>query len=150
MSQYTTYTVSGKNSNVVWEFKYYLNGLLYQFTLLEGELDDKQIRWLFKLGKFPYQENQIQDYQKSIKNLLIEQGDFDYSFEAWYNYYDYKQGKRKMAINSFGRLSKGDVVLLWKGTERYKHFMKYNPQRDYQSASTFINQESYLNEWNVN
>jgi len=56
---YTTYTVTGTNTNIVWQFKYRLNGLLYQFKLIEGQLDEKQTNWLFIKGKFPYTEKQF-------------------------------------------------------------------------------------------
>ena len=54
-----------------------------------------------------------------------------------------------MAERGFGRLSKADITLLYKGTEKYKTFLKYHPTRQMQDPSTFINQESYLNDWKI-
>lgn len=86
MEALTTYTVTGTNTNIVWQFKYHLNGLLAEFKLIEGELDSKQINWLFKLGKFPYMESQIKAW-KAIKNFSIEIGEPDLSFELFWKMY---------------------------------------------------------------
>lgn len=89
METYTTYTVTGTNTNIVWQFKYHLNGLLAEFKLMEGELDSKQIKWLFLKGKFPYMEQQIKGW-KAIENFKIEIGAPDLSFNFFYNKYNHK------------------------------------------------------------
>jgi len=147
----TTYTVKSKVDDHVWEFKYDLNGNLKSFNVLSGILTPLQTEWLFKKGKFPIIEALMTTVwvTKLKKNFEIDKGEFDYSFEAWYNFYAHKHGKRKMTENSFNRLSKGSVVLLYKGTVNYKHFLNYHPTRQPQDPATFINQESYLNDWKV-
>lgn len=86
MEACTTYTVTGTNTNIVWRFKYHLNGLLQEFKLIEGELDSKQINWLFVMGKFPYKEAQIKGWT-AIKNFKIEIGEPNLSFELFYTKY---------------------------------------------------------------
>ncbi|WP_166964666.1 hypothetical protein [Yeosuana marina] len=97
---FTTYTVTGSNTAIVWQFKYRLNGLLAEFKLIEGELDQKQINWLFLKGEFPYLEKQIKGW-KCIKNFKIEIGAPDLSFETFWELYNHK-------------LKKIDTERLWK------------------------------------
>jgi len=146
-----TYTVKSKKSENTWEFKYDLNGNLKAFNILQGILTSIQVEWLFKKGNFPIKEATIREQwlSKLKKHFEIQIGDIDYSFEAWINFYGNKNGKPKMARNSFKKLSKADIINLYNGTDRYKHFLKYNPTRQMQDASTFINQESYLNPWKI-
>lgn len=89
MEAVTTYTVTGTNTNIIWVFKYHLNGVLAEFKCAEGELDARQINWLFKLGKFPYYEKDIKGWS-CIKNFKIEVGEPDLSFEIFWLKYNHK------------------------------------------------------------
>ena len=134
---YTTYTVTGENSNIVWQFKYRLNGLLFQFKLLEGELDEKQIKWLFVKANFPYNESQIKGW-KTIKEFKIEIGKPDLSFNAFWETYNQKV-KKVMSEKAWKRLSQKDqmaAIAYVKTYDKYlsrKHVAKAAP-------STYINQ----------
>ena len=48
MELLTTYRVKGKLIGLIFLFKYDLKGNLKVFEISEGELDDKQIDWLFR------------------------------------------------------------------------------------------------------
>lgn len=134
---YTTYTVTGENTNIVWQFKYRLNGLLYQFKLIEGELDQKQIQWLFVKGFFPYTEKQIKGW-KAIKNFKIEVGKPDLSFNTFWEAYNHKV-KKSMSEKSWKRLSQKDQIQAIQHIDVYdkylarKHVAKAAP-------STYLNQ----------
>ena len=53
MEQLTTYRAKGKEIGLVFLFKYDLNGNLKLFEISEGELNAKQMKWLFAMGNFP-------------------------------------------------------------------------------------------------
>jgi hypothetical protein len=145
------YTVRNKEVNTVWEFKYCLKGHLVAFNVLGKSLTSHQKKFLFLSGNFPATENIMKDvWMTQTKTVFeIEEGEKDYSFKTWLNFYGNKNGKPKMAEKSFNRLKKSDVIELYKGTERYHFFLKYHPNRQMQDASTFINQQSYLSEWKI-
>ena len=133
MHAITTYTVTGTNTNIVWVFKYHLNGLLAEFKLLEGELDAKQVKWLFILGKFPYKEDQIKGW-KAIKNFKIEIGEPDLSFEMFYNAYNHKIKKvdtekfwKTMSIKD--KKSAVQYIPTYNKYLQRKHVEKANPHR---------------------
>jgi len=148
----TTYTVTLVKEVIVWEFKYSLNGDLLSFKVLEGVLSNAHMIWMFTKGNFPATEAIITtnwSTKEYAKLFEVKKGDFDYTFDAWYNYFANKVGKLKQTKNAFNKLSKGEIILLWKGTHGYKKYLQYNQEQSVQYPSTFINQESYKNDWKV-
>lgn len=144
--QFTTYTVTGKGSNIVWLFKYRLNGLLAKFELLEGELDDKQVNWLFIKGKFPYKEQQIKGW-KAIKNFDIKTGEPDLSFETFWAVYSVKQ-KRTVAEKLWEKLSKKDKIEALKAIPRYNNWLAHKNGIQKQLPDTFLRQQRWLDNFN--
>lgn len=144
--QFTTYTVTGKSSNIVWLFKYRLNGLLAKFELQEGELDSKQINWLFVQGKFPYLEQQIKGW-KAIKNLEIKVGEPDLSFETFYAVYAVPQ-KKKVAEKLWDKLSKKDKIEALKAIPRYNNWLAHKNGIQKQLPDTYLRQERWLDNFN--
>ncbi|MCH4824277.1 hypothetical protein ML462_13965 [Gramella lutea] len=144
--QFTTYTVTGKNSPIVWQFKYHLNGLLAEFKLLEGELDAKQINWLFVKGKFPYREDQIKQWN-TIPEFDIKIGEPDLSFDSFWNAYGNKVGKKKMAENTWKKLSKADKLKALEAIKHYNNYLSRKHGIDKAHPTTYLNQEYYHNEW---
>lgn len=144
--QFTTYTVTGKNSNIVWLFKYRLNGLLAEFKLQEGELDQKQVNWLFIKGKFPYQEKDIKGW-KAIKEFEIKVGEPDLSFDAFWDAYNNKVGKKPMAENTWNKLSKANKLKALESIKYYNNWLSRKPGIEKAHATTYLNQQYYNNEW---
>lgn len=140
----TTYTVQGKNSPIVWQFKYRLNGLLFSFEMLEGELDQKQVKWLFILGNFPYKEAQIKGWIKSIKNFKIEIGKPDLSFETFWNLYDEKQ-KKKVTEPLWYKLSKSDQIKAITYIRRYNNILRTKNQAK-ALPDTYLRQKRWLDD----
>lgn len=146
MEQFTTYTITGKNSPIVWQFKYHLNGLLSEFKLLEGELDSKQVNWLFIKGKFPYLEKQIKGWN-SIANFNMEVGLPDLSFDGFWNTYNNKVGKKKMAENTWNKLSQAHKLKALESIKYYNNYLSRKPGIDKAHATTYLNQAYWENEW---
>ena len=147
----TTYTVKSKNTKNVWEFKYDLKGNLKAFNILDGALSETQIVWLFVRGKFPVKETDIKEnwIPNLKKNFEITIGEMDLSFDAFWNEYDNKVGKRKMAENIWNRLSKAEKILVMLSIPRFKNYLKYYPAQQMMYATTYLNQEAYKNDYKV-
>jgi len=145
-SSLTTYTVTGKSSEIVWQFKYHLNGLLSEFKLLEGELDEKQIQWLFLKGKFPYTEKQIKGWT-AIANFKIDVGLPDLSFDCFWTTYNNKVGKKKMAENSWNKFTTANKIKALMAIKDYNRYLSRKPGIDKAHATTYLNQEYFDNEW---
>lgn len=137
METLTTYTVTGKNTNVVWFFKYDLNGLLREFKMAEGTLDEKQINWLFHKDRFPYQESTIKGW-KAITNLHVEVGEPNLSFETFWSLYNHKV-KRVVSEKAWERINQKDRMEAIKGIKPYDHYLARKGVGK-AHAATYINQ----------
>ncbi|WP_281683403.1 hypothetical protein [Zunongwangia profunda] len=149
--QFVTYTVKGRKAPVLWEFRYRLNGDLYSFTILEGQLNGTQMKWLFSGKNFPATERLmtimwLKDKEITSK-LEIKKTDLDLSFDAFWNTYNNKVGKKKMAESSWNNLSKANKIKALMAIPRYNNNLRLNPGIQKAYPTTFINQEYYNNEY---
>ncbi|AUS06460.1 hypothetical protein [Pseudotamlana carrageenivorans] len=147
----TSYTVKSKNSDNVWEFKYDLNGNLKAFKVLSGVLSNQQMIWFFRKGNFPVLESVIKTiWIPNLKqNFEITIGEPDLSFEAFWNSYGNKVGKRKETENKWTRLSKAEKLQVLSSIPKYNNYLKHYPKQQKQYPSTYLNQEAYKNDWKI-
>lgn len=145
----TTYTVKSRKDGFIWQFKYHLNGDLYSFTILEGKLNDNQVKWLFESCNFPAIEVLMKTrwMVKLKKNFEITIGEPDLSFEAFWNAYNNKVGKKKMAENTWNKLSKANKIKALQAISSYNKYLSRKPGIDKAHATTYLNQEYWENEW---
>lgn len=142
----TTYTVKGRKTSIIWEFKYDLNGLLSNFKIVEGELDDQQKKWLFYYTRFPYTENKIKSWDKVYKNFEVVIGEPDLSFDTFWNLYNYKVGKLQ-AKKAWDKLSKSDQLKAIKQIKAYDG-MLYRKKIQKANPATYLNQRRFDDEFN--
>ncbi|SDX10747.1 hypothetical protein [Flavobacterium degerlachei] len=140
----TTYTVKIESGGI-WQFKYNLNGVLIHFNVMEGELSTAHSDWLYKKGKFPYLEDHIKDWKKKLKQLTIEVGEPDFSFEALWDFYGNKVSKFD-AQKSFNKLSQADKIKCFLATPGYKKYLA-KKQTGTAHLATFINRQYYHDDW---
>jgi hypothetical protein len=149
--QYITYTVKGRKTPVLWQFKYHLNGALFSFTILEGELSGHQMHWLFSAKNFPTTDNLMKILwlkDKEITSKLeINKIDPDLSFESFWNAYDNKVGKKPMAENIWKKFSTANKIKALMAIKRYDNNLRLTPGVQKAHATTYLNQEYYNNEY---
>ncbi|MGV9003977.1 hypothetical protein [Flavobacterium sp.] len=148
MEQLTTYRAKGKTIGLEFLFKYDLNGNLKEFQIVEGELNDEQMIWLFS-SNFPATEGVIKknwmklDKYKKVFEIQISAADL--SFEAFWNLYDYKVDKFQ-AKKYFDKLKENDVIILFNSIPEYRKFcQRKNVAVKY--PSTYITQRSFLDDY---
>lgn len=132
------YTVKGKNFPVIWEFSYDTEGFLVEFKILEGQLNEKQINWLFHKNRFPYTEQGINSWS-GIKNIEVIKGKPDLSFDKFYNTYNHKV-KKVVAQRTWKRLSKVDRINAIAGIRPYDNHLKRNTNKPKAYPATYLNQ----------
>ena len=153
MEQLTTYRARGKTIGLVFLFKYDLNGNLRAFEIEQGELEQIQIDWLFR-GYLPkdikdvlpfttlkelYQQLLVrmpateQVFVKSwfkndemLQKFDISMSPADISFEALWNLYDYKMG-RKDALLQYNKLKQGEIIKCFTEIPHYFEYLKKKP-----------------------
>lgn len=149
--QLTTYTVKGRKTPVLWQFKYHLNGDLYSFTILEGELSGKQMGWLFSKRNFPASENLMNIMWLKDKDILqkleINKTELDLSFDGFWNAYAHKIGKKPMAENTWKKMSKANKIKAFMTIKDYNRYLSRKPGIEKAHATTYLNQEFYNNEY---
>ena len=79
--------------------------------------------------------------------LEIKKTDLDLSFDAFWNTYNNKVGKKKMAESSWNNLSKANKIKALMAIPRYNNNLRLNPGIQKAYPTTFINQEYYNNEY---
>lgn len=123
MEQLTTYRAKGKDIGLVFLFKYCLNGHLKAFEIAEGELNAKQMKWLFASANFPANEELMKIVWLKSKEMNakfeIEISPANLSFEALWQLYGYKES-RKDAEKSFAKLKEADIIKCFIQIPKYK------------------------------
>lgn len=148
MEQLTTYRAKGKDIGLIFLFKYDLNGNLRVFEISEGELNTKQIGWLFSLN-FPATESIMKTVwikDKSYKEKFeIEVSPANLDFNSLWNLYDNKV-KRVESEKQFNKLKEADLIKIFISVPRYKDYLQR--KRIAQAhLSTFINQRYFEDDW---
>lgn len=144
MSQLSTYRAKGKTIGLVFLFKYDLNGNLRLFEIVEGELTNEQMIWLYS-GNFPATETIMKTiWQKAKKYTAvfeIEKAAADLSFEALWNLYDNKV-KRMESEKQFNKAKEADIVKMFLSVPDYKDYVT-RKKINQAHLSTFINQRYF-------
>lgn len=134
----TIYTIKGRNIQILWEFHYDLEGFLTDFKILEGQLNDTQIKWLFNPSRFPYRESAINTW-KAIKNFEITIGKPELTFNVFWNTYNYKV-KKVVAQRAWERLSQTDKMNAIAGIKKYDGFLHRKVSQAKANPATYLNQ----------
>lgn len=147
MEQYTTYTVKAKTSTDVWVFKYHLNGILYEFKVLDGMLSKTQAEWLFMKGNFPYVEGMIGEWAAKLKqNFTITVGLPDLSFESFWEAYGNKVRKIQTQA-AWKKLKDADRLKALEGVRRYDHHLQRNTWKNKMDPNRFLKERRWLDEF---
>lgn len=143
-----TYKVKGKTVGLEFLFKYHLNGCLKSFEIVEGELTDEQIVWLFDAKKFPSREMYMQQWisQKSFNEKFnVETVPADISFEAAWKLYG-KKDQKIFAEKCYNKLNEIDKVKLFIHIPKYlKRLAKSTVAQA--NFSTYINRRYFEDEY---
>ena len=134
----TIYTVKGRKVKVLWEFHYDIEGYLVEFKILEGRLNDIQLKWLIDPLKFPYRESMISMW-KGVKEFSIIVGKPKLSFELFWKAYNYKI-KKVVTQRAWQRLSQSDKINAIAGVKNYDGFLHRKVSQAKANPATYLNQ----------
>lgn len=145
----TVYRVKGKIIGLEFLFKYDLNGCLKSFAIETGQLDAKQIKWLFAGAHFPATESIMRSVwmkEKSYTDVFeVSAAPADLTFESLWNLYNYKV-KRVEAEKSFVKLREPDKIKLFLSLKGYNNYLQRKGVAK-AHLSTFINQRYFEDDW---
>jgi hypothetical protein len=128
MEQLTTYRAKGKEIGLVFLFKYDLNGNLREFKIEEGELNAKQMQWLFAQANFPANESIMKSLwmkdPKYTKVFSVEKFVADTSFEAFWKLWDLKV-KKEHSEKAWNKLKESEQIKCFLNHKKYQdHLLK--------------------------
>lgn len=148
MEQLTTYHAKGKEIGLVFLFKYDLNGNLKLFEISEGELNVKQIKWLFS-DNFPATEMIVKTVwmkaEKYTKVFEIIVSPADLSFNTGWIIYDHKLSKQD-AEKAFKKMNEAERIKFFISLPGYERYLKRSGIAK-AHMSTYINKRYYDNEY---
>lgn len=147
--QLTVYTVNHKKANILWTFKYDLNGNLRSFSVDDRPLSKSQINFLFAEQKFPAREEEMKKVWLSAKKSEFEiiVGQPDLSFETFWAVYAVKQ-KKVVAEKLWSKLSKKDKIEALKAIPKYNNWLARKNGIQKQLPDTFLRQQRWLDNFN--
>lgn len=134
------YIVTGSKFSGSFTLKYGSTGLLVA-VLNDSDIDDP-VRLTKILSVFPITESGIQGLRAT--GAIVREVPDDISFEAFWNAYGYKVGKRSMAENTWNRMKEVDRI------RAIAYIAIYDTQLAKNGAakaypSTYLNQRYYDN-----
>ena len=138
-----TYTVKIR-SGQIWKFKYNLNGILIHFEVMEGDLSEKQEKFLYVNGKFPWKEIHLKDWEKRYPPTVVEVTDFDLSFENFWNRYGLKV-KKEPSEKAWNKLTDADKIKCFIRLKKYNQFLASSGQAKAHLV-TWISQKRFNDE----
>lgn len=144
------YRATGKTTDLVFLFKYRLNGHMQGFEVLQGEMNDRQLNWLLNEGRFPVSEYAMkavwmrgEEYREKFTIVAIPA---DLTFDAFWEAYDNKV-KRVMAEKLWEKLSETDKIKCFLALPGYNAYLARKGTSK-ALMPTFINQKYYEDDWN--
>jgi hypothetical protein len=139
-----TYTVKMQSGDI-WQFKYNLKGILIFFKVVEGDISEKQEKFLYLDGKFPWKEAQIKKWSELYKKTIVEIGEPNISFETfWKMYPPNPLSKKKLAQERYNKLKEADKIKLLMKIPEYIR-LKTKDDTKFPYAEVFIHQRWWDN-----
>ena len=148
MEQLTTYRAKGKETGLVFLFKYDLNGYFKGFELENGILSQKQERWLINIDHFPTNEAKMKFWAKSEdfnQKFTVAVAPADISFEAFWKIWDLKV-KKELSEKAWNKLAESDKIKSFLNHKSYQNHLNKTGQAKAHLV-TWLNQKRYNDEY---
>jgi hypothetical protein len=140
----TKYLIKSKSSQAIVEYN--------QEGLIEGirfELGETEARsWL--LTQIPRQQEQLMEFLgKYAARLKGEMIPADLSFNAFWNLYDYKVGKKDKTVQLWTALTEAERTACLRAIPRYRQWLSQRPSMERLYPQIFLHQRRWENEFRV-
>ena len=110
-------------------------------------LTKEQAGWI--LRTVPATEAELQELELAFPFIEVERHPTDLSFNAFWDAYGYKVGKRERAMKLWASMSDADKTKCLRSIPRYNQWLasKFNMERLY--PETYLHQARYHNEFKI-
>lgn len=142
------YTITiKKQSTAVAVAGYDENGVCCMVRIETPGLTKEQAGWLLKT--VPAAEADLPVLEQTLQFVKVERHPTDLSFNAFWDAYAYKVGKRERAMKLWAGMSDADKTKCLRSIPRYNQWLasKFNMERLY--PETYLHQARYNNEFKI-
>lgn len=84
-----------------------------------------------------------------IKKIVVIEMPTDLSFNAFWNLYDYKVGKKEKTVQLWTALNEAERTACLRAVPRYKQWLAQKPSMEKLYPQTFLSQRRWENEFRV-
>jgi hypothetical protein len=120
-------------------FKYNILGFLKKIIYPDNF---KKHQYIFIAKNFPFYEKLIEKWKEKKGNFSIKEIPIDLSFNRFWNDYNYKIGKKKMAENIWKKMSYNEKIKALSYIPKYINHIK-NKNYDQAYPTTYLNQRYF-------
>lgn len=114
-------TFTKQDANALLEYNE--DGYLTKYELTPGSFDKLQFAWFF--SRFPRTLEILEKWKVwNIPNVVIKKVEEDLSFEAFYNKYAFKVGKRSRAEKNWNAMTNANKALAIAYIPKYEAFLR--------------------------
>jgi hypothetical protein len=139
-----TYLIQSKSGKTKMIFTYNSNGFLISFEAEPSDIKTETLQWIYK--HFPYTEAGIDKF-KPLDYVTVSKVAADLSFEAFYNLYGYKVGKKERTKRLWDALPEVDRIACLAAIPKYKRWLASKNNMEMLYPETFLSQRRWENEY---
>lgn len=126
-------------------FEYSLNGYIKSFEIeSDSDVNDKLIKWLF--ARFPIHEKAL-ELDEFKKYFVIKKVAPDLSFEAFWEAYAYKVGKKDKTRKLWEGLSDPDKALALATCPKYRYYLSTKTNMEQAYAETWLRNRRFEDQY---
>lgn len=122
----------------------YEDGLLHRLELPMG-VTAEQLGW-FK-SSIPARECDLRSWASASSVIQIDEVPQDLTFNAFWEAYNYKVGKKDRAIKYWNALTETDKAKVFRAIPKYNYWLAQRPNMDRLYPEGFLHQRRFENEF---
>lgn len=138
------YLVTIKKKETAKVILYYEEGLLTCLEIKTPSLTPEQISWIKQT--MPASETFLKPLEGGF--ITVEEIPQDLSFNAFWEAYNYKVGKKERALKYWTALTETERMQVFKAIPKYNYWLAQRPNMDRLYPEGFLHQRRFENEFN--
>jgi hypothetical protein len=141
------YSISIRKNMTAAVLAAYENGVLKSLEVVTPGLTKTQVGWL--KNTVPADEQELPALTNTYNFISIEKAPTDLSFNAFWELYAYKVGKKDRAIRLWQGLNEAERVKCLRSIPRYKMWLAQKQSIEMLYPETYLAQKRYENEFKI-
>ena len=141
------YSISIRKNMTAAVLAAYENGVLKSLEVITPGLNKSQVGWL--KNTVPADEQELPALTNTYNFISIEKAPTDVSFNAFWELYGYKVGKKDRTIRLWQGLNEAERIKCLRSIPRYKMWLAQKQSIEMLYPETYLAQKRYENEFKI-